>query len=333
MKAAQKSVVHFLVTHPADIFYLTGLDLSGFWLVVAGKTQTVFAPTLLAGQIRELLPEATVVVGDIMIDALVKYCRDNGIKKLDTDFTKISHGFAHSLAKNIPLENTAHFVADRRIIKSPAEIKNIQRSCAIAIATFEQVRRLVRPGMTEIQIAFKIEEIFAKNNVRSSFTTIVAAGANTANPHHISSTRKIAKNDIILIDMGCLFNGYASDLTRTFAIGKINYLYTAVYAAVSRAHRTAVRAVRPGITAKQVDGVARGIITQAGYGKEFIHSTGHGVGIEVHEPPRLSARDATVLVAGMVVTVEPGVYLPGQFGVRIEDTVQITNSGRKVLTQ
>jgi Xaa-Pro aminopeptidase len=191
----------------------------------------------------------------------------------------------------------------------------------------------VKPGMTEIQIAFKIEEIFANNKVRSSFTPIVAAGPNTANPHHISSTRKVDKNDVILIDMGCLYNGYASDLTRTFAIGKIKYLYSTVYAAVSRAHRKAIQAVRPGIQANHVDGIARDIITRAGFGLQFIHSTGHGVGIEVHEPPRLSSRDATVLKAGMVVTVEPGVYLPGQFGVRIEDTIQVTNNGRKVLTQ
>ncbi|MGA2089864.1 MAG: aminopeptidase P family protein [Endomicrobiales bacterium] len=333
MKPAQKYAAPFLVTHPADIFYLTGLNLEGFWLMIAGTTRTVFAPELLAGQVRERLPYATIIAGNSMVESLVKYCRENRIKKVGIDFSKISYSSARLIEKNVVIENSAHCIADQRIIKSSAEREHISRACTIAIRTFETVRRSIKPGMTENHIAFKIEEIFSKKNVRSSFTPIVAFGPNTANPHHVSSSRKLRKNDIVLIDMGCLFNGYASDLTRTFAIGKIDYLYRTVYSVVSQAHTTAIQGVLPGIKANQVDGIARCIIAEAGYGKEFIHSTGHGVGIEVHEPPRLSISDTTILRTGMVVTVEPGIYLPGQFGVRIEDTVEVTAKGRKVLTQ
>lgn len=333
MNAALPSPAPFLATHPADILYLTGLNLEGFWLLVSGDTRTVFAPELLAGQIRELLPAAAVVAGNDLVDSLVSHCRKRKIKTIQVDFSKLSHGAAARIEKYIIIENSNHFIAHRRIVKTSAELEAIAESCALASRIYTRVRALIKPGMTELQIAFKIEELFAKNSVRPSFTPIVAAGPNAANPHHISSHRAVGKNDIILIDMGCLYNGYASDLTRTFAIGKITYLYRTVYALVSRAHRKAIATVRPGVSAHEVDGVARGVITGGGYGKEFIHSTGHGVGIEVHEPPRLSARDSTVLKEGMVVTVEPGIYLPGQFGVRIEDTIEVTHSGRKVLTQ
>jgi Xaa-Pro aminopeptidase len=180
---------------------------------------------------------------------------------------------------------------------------------------------------------FKIEEYFAKNMVRPSFPIIVASGPNSANPHHISSKRKIVANDVILMDLGCVYKGYCSDLTRTFFLGKTNDLQRKVYALVKRAYGRAMRALKKGVKASSIDNAAREVISNAGFADKFIHTTGHGVGIDIHEPPRLSAKDNTVLKNGMIVTVEPGVYIKGRFGVRIEDTVLINKKGKRVLTQ
>lgn len=323
----------FLATRPSDVFYLTGLQLDGFWLLLLGATRVVFTPIMLAGQLRELLPDTEIIADNDMPAALGRYCRARGLGRIAADFVTLPHATARRIADHCTLEDAGTFMADRRRIKNAVELEHIRHACVIAREVFEQVRPRIRPGMTELQIAYKIEALFARRQVRPSFTTIVAFGSNTANPHHVSSGRKLAADDVVLIDMGCLYQGYASDLTRTFSIGRIKYLYKRIHAIVARAHRDAIAGVCPGTPANQVDGIARRVITRAGYGEYFIHTTGHGVGVEVHEPPRLGPRDTTVLKAGMVVTVEPGIYVPGQCGVRIEDTIEVTPTGRKVLTR
>ena len=168
--------------------------------------------------------------------------------------------------------------------------------------------------MTELDIYFKIEEEFAKRHVVQSFKTIVASGPNSANPHHNSSNRKIRKNDIVMIDMGCVYNGYCSDLTRTFFVGKQNKLQQKIWNIVKLAHDNALVKVKDGIKTKDIDFSARNTIKMAGYEKQFIHTTGHS------------------LKEGTIITIEPGIYLEKKFGVRIEDTVLVRKSGYKVLT-
>ena len=191
---------------------------------------------------------------------------------------------------------------------------------------------LLKNRISENEIAFKIEEYFARNGTRPAFLPIVASGPNSAWPHHVSSSRSVRADDVVLIDLGCTYNGYCSDLTRTFFLGKINKLRQKVKGLVKKAHDTALQDIRPGKAAREIDRASRDVISKGGYGDFFIHTTGHGLGVTVHEPPRISSLNQSKLKAGMVITVEPGIYLPGEFGVRIEDTVLITNKGREVLT-
>ena len=223
-------------------------------------------------------------------------------------------------------------ISKQRIIKNKNEIKNIKKACEIVSKVFETVKKDVVAGMSELDIHFKIEEEFAKHKVVQSFKTIVASGPNAANPHHISSSRKIKNNDIILIDMGCIYNGYCSDLTRTFFVGKKSKEQQKVWDIVKLAHDEALKNVKEYISASYIDLCARNVIKQAGYEKQFIHTTGHGVGLDIHEAPSISMKSTEVLKNGMIITIEPGIYLENKFGVRIEDTILVTKTGYKVLT-
>jgi Xaa-Pro aminopeptidase len=160
----------------------------------------------------------------------------------------------------------------------------------------------------------------------------VASGENSANPHHISSNRKIAENDVIMIDIGCFYNGYASDLTRTFYLGKINEEFKKVWDIVKQAQNAAIQRIKSGLPVSYGDKAARDLIDSYGYKDKFIHTTGHGVGIEIHEMPSLAINAEGVFLTGMTVTVEPGIYIEGRFGVRIEDTVLIKEEACEVLT-
>ncbi|MBR3628136.1 MAG: aminopeptidase P family protein, partial [Elusimicrobia bacterium] len=223
-------------------------------------------------------------------------------------------------------------VLKKRIIKNKEEIKNIKKACEIVSEVFETVKKKIVPGMMEIDIHFKIEEEFAKRHVVQSFKTIVASGPNSANPHHISGNRKIQRNDIVLIDMGCIYNGYCSDLTRTFFIGKEEKNKRKIWNIVKQAHDESLIKVKQNIKASDIDFFARNLIRQEGYGKNFIHTTGHGVGLDIHEAPSIGQKSKDILKEGMIITIEPGIYLDKKFGVRIEDTVLVTKNGYKVLT-
>ena len=223
-------------------------------------------------------------------------------------------------------------ILEKRRIKNKEEIKNIQKACIIVSEVFEAVKKKVVPGMTELDVHFKIEEEFAKRHVVQSFKTIVASGPNSANPHHISGNRKIQKNDVVLIDMGCIYNGYCSDLTRTFFMGKENKYQKEIWNIVKQAHDKAMVNVKENMKAADIDLFARDMIQKEGYGKNFIHTTGHGVGLNIHESPTIGSKSKDILMESMVITIEPGIYLDKKFGVRIEDTVLVTKKGYKVLT-
>jgi Xaa-Pro aminopeptidase len=333
LKISKLPLGNHLITNKSDLFYLTGVELEGFWLLVADKKAVVFAPQLLAGQLKRLLPGLGVAGGDNLIELLVQYCKREGLKGLGVCASKMSHSFYVKLNRKINLKDEGDVVVKIRQKKDAQEISKIARACQIASSAMRYAKSLLKPGVTEEEIVFKIEEYFAKNRVRPSFPIIVGTGPNSANPHHISGSRKIAVNDTVLIDLGCVYKGYCSDLTRTFFLGKTNDLQQKAFTLVKRAHGLALLKAGQGVAVWEVDKAARDVISQAGYGDKFIHTTGHGVGIDIHESPRLSAKDDTVLKSGMVVTIEPGIYFAGRFGIRIEDTILIKKKGRKVLTR
>ncbi|MHB9155868.1 MAG: M24 family metallopeptidase [Endomicrobiales bacterium] len=321
-----------LITNTADLFYLTGVNLEGFWLLVTGKTSYIFSHPLLAGQLAFLLPQADIISGDDVFKLFVDFCRKNKIKNLGIDTARVSFSLATRLSKTLTLKDISAFTSAMRAVKDDLELKRIRASCRLAAKAVRYAETLLSPGKTEEEIAFKIDDFFAKNLARPSFTTIVASGPNSANPHHISTQRRLKKEDIVLIDLGCVYQGYCSDLTRTFILGKMKGLKKQVFTLVQHAKQQAQKKLFPGVPTRTVDEAARTVISSGGHGEAFVHSTGHGVGIDVHEAPRLSPKDKGTLKAGMVVTVEPGIYLKGQFGVRLEDTLLVTSIGSEVLT-
>ncbi len=223
-------------------------------------------------------------------------------------------------------------VEDLRIIKDPGEVKAIKSALKIHAKALKYLKRIVKSGVTEYDILLKLEAFVRSHHCGFSFDPIVASGSNSCLPHAAVSRRKIRKNDVVLVDMGIDQNGYKSDLTRMFFLGKIPNLVRRTNEIVYQAQRQAIASIKPGVSAKHVDQQARKYLANNKLDKYFGHSLGHGVGLEIHEAPRLSPQSSTKLKPGMVVTVEPGVYLPGKFGIRIEDMVLVTDRGCEILS-
>ncbi|GMQ81530.1 MAG: aminopeptidase P family protein [Rhodothermia bacterium] len=223
---------------------------------------------------------------------------------------------------NVELIPVTHFFDDLRAAKSADEIANIRKALRITEAVLEEIHCLIRVGMTEGELAAEIDYRQRVSGAeRTAFETIVAYGENSALPHARPTDRKLTSDENILVDTGCVVNGYASDITRNYFIGTPSDEYVNVFRAVDSARERAVENARAGLPANDLDTIARSSIDNAGYGKYFTHSLGHGVGLEVHEYPRIAQSSDAALPNQAVVTVEPGIYLPGKFGVRIEDLI------------
>ncbi len=218
-----------------------------------------------------------------------------------------------------------------RMRKDDGELEQLLRSAAVADKAMVAGLAAIKPGMTERQAAAVIRQTFVDNGVSVSFG-LVASGANGAFPHHSTGDRQIETGDAIVIDIGGSLEHFSSDMTRMAIVGDGPEGYAEVHAVVEEAVQAAMRAARPGVPARMVDQAARDVIAAAGYGEYFVHRTGHGLGLEVHEPPYLTSTSETILETGMVFSIEPGIYLPGRFGIRLEDIVILEDSGPRVLS-
>jgi Xaa-Pro aminopeptidase len=237
------------------------------------------------------------------------------------------------LPDSLGLAPTYGLVEGLRQIKTPAELEKIRFATRIAVKAFNFIRTQLKPGRREIEVAGELERFIRYNQATdSSFEIIVASGPNSAFAHHVTSERKLKANEPVLIDMGVDYNGYKSDLTRVFFLGKIDTLTAKVYRVVQEAQELALKAIRPGKTCAEIDSLARKYIESKGYGGFFGHGLGHGVGLEVHEEPHIGKNQFIRLQAGMVFTVEPAIYLPRKFGIRLEDMVLVTKKGSEVLS-
>ena len=220
-------------------------------------------------------------------------------------------------------------LSDLRIIKTAEEIASLQKAQDLADRSFTELLKVIHSGMTEKRVAAELEYIGAKlGSEGPSFDTIVGSGPNGAMCHAVPGERKLQKGDLVVLDYGCLYNGYHSDMTRTFAVGDVDDFSLKIYNIVRTAQAKALDALRPGITGKQLDSIARDYIASEGYGACFGHSLGHGFGLLIHESPRASQACDTVLEEGMTITVEPGIYIEGKLGVRIEDCCVVTKDGK-----
>jgi Xaa-Pro aminopeptidase len=230
---------------------------------------------------------------------------------------------------------TANAVERLREVKDTAEIARMERAAAIADAALFEVLPLMSEGVTEEHFALELDTAMRRGGAESTaFETIVAAGENSAKPHHHPGGRHISPGDPVVVDFGATFEGYRSDMTRTFCVGSDPEGELArIFEVVRTSQAAGAQAVRPGISAKEVDDVCRQIITDAGWAERFEHGTGHGVGLDIHEAPTVSQLGTAILAPGFVVTVEPGVYVPGHGGVRVEDTLVVTEDGARPLTR
>ena len=242
----------------------------------------------------------------------------------------VAEGPARDQTSFVP---TTSLVEPLRAVKDAEELASLQRAIDISDRALDEVAPTIRPGETEVAVAWRIEQRIRELGAESvSFELIVAAGPNGAMPHHRPSGRPIAAGEPIVMDIGARAGGYCSDLTRTVCVGRPDATYKKVYDTVLAAQLTAIATMRPGMTGKEADALARVVIEQAAHGERFGHGLGHGVGLAIHEQPTVGPRSTTVLEQGMVFTVEPGIYIPGWGGVRIEDVVILQRDGARVLS-
>jgi Xaa-Pro aminopeptidase len=285
---------------------------------------------------QEVTCRVKIAKGALLVDVAAAIARLR-LKRIGYEPAHMTCESLEALRARLPmrasLEAAAGQVEELRTVKSPAEIERIGRSVDTASKAFEQAVARVRPGMKERDLAAELEYRMRRHGAeKPAFETIVAAGARSALPHAQPTGAPLRPGDLVVVDMGAHRDGYASDMTRMLFLGRPSAKVKRAYRAVLEAQLAAIDAVRAGIQAGRVDRAARAVLERHGLARAFVHSTGHGLGLEIHEPPRIGRREKARLQAGMAVTIEPGVYLEGFGGIRIEDTVVVTGSGCEILT-
>lgn len=328
----------FLVTYPINRSYITGFSGSSGFALVTNDQQILITDFRYKIQSQQEAPDWSVVFHQGAIDeVVVQQCQLHGVQSLAFEAEYVSYQMYQKLKQalgNVQLHPVTNWIEQLRVRKSKREIETIRRAVEIADTAFHQLIDELRPGMTELEVAARIETILREQGASSSsFETIVASGKRSALPHGRASQKPLEKGDFVILDFGATYEGYHSDMTRTVVMGRASKKQKEIYELVLQAQMQATQAIAPGITGKEVDRVARDWIASQGYGEYFEHATGHGIGLEVHEAPLLRRTSEDVLKAGMVVTVEPGIYLPDMGGVRIEDDVLVTETGQEVLTK
>ena len=326
-----------LVTHLPNVRYLTGFTGSNAALLLTAATADLFTDpryTIQAGQ--QVSCRVRIARGPLL-ERVVDRVSKLRLRRLGFESTQLRYDQHALLAERLPsavkFRPCARFVETFRMVKSPAEIELIRQSVQTNSAALEAAAGTLRPGITETAFAAEIDYRSRQLDAEApAFETIVASGARSALPHARPAPVAMAAGAGVLVDIGAVRAGYCSDMTRMFHLGKVPARFASAHQATLDAQLAAVAAVRAGVTTGDVDRAARKVLKAAGLAANFVHSTGHGLGLEIHEAPRIGAGDRTVLLAGMVITIEPGVYFENQFGIRIEDTVVVTESGCEVLT-
>ncbi len=335
IKAIQKKLTDgkvYLVTSQNNLFYLTGVELCGYWLLVSKKEVIFIAPPLMKEQLEYLFGTSRLYCAEKLHLAYLTALKENRISCSLVDHGELSVALFNLLGKSSRiLIDKENILAALRQIKTTEEIEIIRENQKVTKAAIRHASRFLKQGVTERKVASIILEYFLKNKGKPAFEPIVAFGANSAFPHHVTGGTRLKKNDVALIDAGFRRNGYCSDLTKTFILGKINSRKKKVFSIVCSAQKKAVASVKAGISCKEVDSAARREIARNGFEAQFIHSTGHGVGLDVHEKPFISGHSGEKLRENSVVTIEPGIYLKGEFGVRLEEIVVCKKNSCEVL--
>lgn len=326
-----------VITNNIDQFYL--LDFYFYpgeaVLLLSDSGLICFTRQLYVETLKHRLPFIQTTGQDKgMNAAAVEQAARLGLVRVGFDAEKENY-MAGSLFKAAGFVEAASYISVLRQVKDEHEVAVLRESNRIAYQTYEYVKPLIKEGVSEFEVAAEIERFMRMKGASApSFGTIVAFGENAANPHHVTSFKKLEKNEAVLIDYGCIYNGYCSDITRSWWYGDQEpEEYKKIWNIVDKARRVGIETEAPGVAAQKVDAAARAIITAAGYGEYFTHRLGHGVGLEIHEEPNNDQTSQAILKKGNVLTVEPGIYLTGKFGVRLEDTTVITDTGADILTR
>jgi Xaa-Pro aminopeptidase len=326
----------YLATALPNVRYLSGFTGSNAALLLTDERALLFTdPRYRTQASRESDCEIRIAKGPLSREIAVAVQRLR-LKSVAFERNRIGFEEYQTLTKalvGVRLKPLTGAVEELRMVKSRDEIAAIRNSVRLNSAALEQALRHFRPSMTEVDLAAEIEYRMRRLGADgTAFDTIVASGERTALPHAHPVARPIQRDQLLLIDMGANVAGYASDMTRTFGLGKLDTKIRRMYHAVLESQLAAIAAIKPGVTCAQVDRAARGVLRGYGLEKLFVHSTGHGLGLEIHERPRVGRKEAAKLEPGMAITIEPGVYQEGIGGIRIEDTVVVTTHGCEILT-
>ncbi|MGB7189494.1 MAG: aminopeptidase P family protein [Acidobacteriaceae bacterium] len=338
----QENVSSLLVTHLPDVRWACGFSGSNAALAVTAKTAVLFTDGRYTVQAKQETRGARVIIAKksalkeacALLESLAKRAGYDPEHTTVAALEMMRSAVSGKVRRSFFTALKRPLVSELRMVKDADELRLMEKAAAMGDRVFNGLLPHIASGMAETEIAARLEFLARGMGAEGmSFDTIVASGERSAMPHGKASARKVARNGFITLDFGVILKGYCSDMTRTVCVGKLSGEQRAAYEAVLEAQQAGVAAVKPGTTCAEVDEAARAVLRKAGLARYFTHSTGHGVGLEIHEAPRLAAGQTLELKPGMVVTVEPGVYLAGKFGIRIEDMVAVTQRGNKVLTK
>jgi Xaa-Pro aminopeptidase len=332
-----KNIDALLIVNDSNIRYLTQFPASESWLLVTNSKVFYITDSRYILEARQGLKGITVKQYSRMpCITLCELCKKYKIKRLGFDERHTSFALWKKIKefcpRNTKIIAATGLVESIREIKDEGEIAQIKSCLKLHFKAIDFMKKVVKPGLTERQVALKLERFVKSHGAEFSFSPIIASGPNSCYPHARATDRVIRNNEGVLMDFGIDLNGYKSDLTRNFFLGRIAPRVRQVFDALTLAQREAISLIKPGVSCSQVDAQARKVLRKFGLAKYFGHSLGHGVGLDIHEAPRLSSQSTSILEAGMIVTVEPGVYIPNEFGIRVEDMVLVTKEGGEVLS-
>jgi len=334
---AKKQVDAILITKRENYMYLSGFTGTSAQLVITENDAVLVTDFRYVEQASKQAPLFDIVgyTGDIA-DEINNILKRKNVKKLGFESENVTYSLYRKYSEKlgvrelVPLNDT---VESLRMIKDSEEINYIKEAVRIADEAFEHILKFIKPGVRETEISAELDYFMKKQGGQGpSFDFIVASGTRSAMPHGVASDKIIETGDVITMDYGTIYHGYCSDITRTVFLGEPDKKMMEIYKIVLSAQEEALKNARKGMKGKEVDSIARNIIKEAGYGENFGHSLGHGVGLEIHENPRFAPSSDMVMENGMVVTVEPGIYLEGFGGVRIEDMIIIRDDNPEIIT-
>jgi len=335
----QRGLDCLLVTHPPNWFYLTGFSGESGALVVERNRTTLITDGRFTVQAKEEAPGIrSVLQKGGLYPAVGEWLRKRGLRRAGFDPCQLSLAQWNAMRKAAGAKcrtiEAAGIPEGQRMRKDAQELAQMRKAAILVSEVFESVLTQVRPGVRESELAAEIEyQMRHRGASGPSFETIVASGKRSALPHARPTSKKLRKNELVVLDLGVILGHYCSDMTRTVYLGRAPRRIRGWYQAVQEAQAAGVAAVEQGITCGEVDSAAREVLRTAGLEAHFVHSTGHGLGLEVHEEPRVARGQETRLEAGNVITIEPGVYVEGVGGIRIEDDVVVNAAGNEVLTR